>query len=494
MAHIRKASSGRFEVRFRAPDGSERSKRFSTRRDAQAFLDRLSIDRHAGRWRDPRAGRTLVADWVAIWQPTTVDLRPSSRARDDSYLRTHVLPRFGHLRLEAITPLDVRAWVAELAGRGLAPATVQKAYQTLAKVLRAAVDADLLSTSPCRRIPLPKVEQEEMRFLAPREIGALTLAMPSRYQALVIFDAYCGLRLSELAGLRRSALDLARGRVRVTENAVEVRGTVEWGVPKTRAGRRTVPMTAAVTAALERHLADHVDPAPASLVFGGTGGGVLRAGSWRHRFWLPAVRAAGLDGLRIHDLRHTAVSLWIAAGASPTQIATWAGHTSVSVVLDRYGHLYEGNDVDVLARLDSFASIRPDDGESRGVPRVFRGASHGSDDNVRELRQPDQGVRGGRKGTRTPDLCRVKAFRAGSGAGPTRRMCALTCGFAVRRFRGLRPFPRAHVSNPCPTCLGTSRAPAPPPRPPLPRRLRCQRHTLKLRATYSRVSGVSPPG
>ncbi len=64
---------------------------------------------------------------------------------------------------------------------------------------------------------------------------------------------------------------------------------------------------------------------------------------------------------------------WIAAGASPKQIATWAGHTSVSVVLDRYGHLYEGNDVDVLARLDSFASIRPDDTGSRGVPRFFAG-------------------------------------------------------------------------------------------------------------------------
>lgn len=173
----------------------------------------------------------------------------------------------------------------------------------LAKVLRAAVDADLLSVTPCRRIPLPKVQQEEMRFLAPREVAGLTLAMPSRYQALVLFDAYCGLRLSELAGLRRSALDLARGRVRVSENAVEVRGTVEWGVPKTRAGRRTVPMPAFVAAALERHLVDHVDRAPAALVFGGTGGGVLRAGSWRHRFWIPAVRAAGLEPLRIHDLQ-----------------------------------------------------------------------------------------------------------------------------------------------------------------------------------------------
>ena len=100
-------------------------------------------------------------------------------------------------------------------------------------------------------------------------------------------------------------------------------------------GRHATDCGDATEPDLECHLADHVDRAPAAPGFGGTGGGVLRAGSWRHRFWLPAVRAAGLEPLRIHDLRLTAVSLWIAAGASPKQIATWAGHTSVSAVLDR---------------------------------------------------------------------------------------------------------------------------------------------------------------
>ncbi len=104
------------------------------------------------------------------------------------------------------------SWVAELTNEGLAPATVQKAYQTLAKVLRAAVDADLIADTPCRRIRLPKVEADEMRFLSPDEIEVLTETMAPRYRALVLFDAYCGLRLSELAGLRRGAVDLRRRR------------------------------------------------------------------------------------------------------------------------------------------------------------------------------------------------------------------------------------------------------------------------------------------
>jgi integrase len=67
----------------------------------------------------------------------------------------------------------------------------------------------------------------------------------------------------------------------------------------------------------------------------------------------PATRAAGLDGLRIHDLRHTAVALWIAAGASPKEVAARAGHTSVSFTLDRYGHLYPEADEALRSRLDA---------------------------------------------------------------------------------------------------------------------------------------------
>jgi integrase len=64
----------------------------------------------------------------------------------------------------------------------------------------------------------------------------------------------------------------------------------------------------------------------------------LRIPSFRARFWVPATKAAGLQGLRIHDLRHTAVARWIAAGATPKEVAVRAGPTSVSFTLDRYGH------------------------------------------------------------------------------------------------------------------------------------------------------------
>lgn len=77
----------------------------------------------------------------------------------------------------------------------------------------------------------------------------------------------------------------------------------------------------------------------------------------------PAVKKAGLDGLRVHDLRHTYVSLMIAAGANPKEVSTWAGHSSVAFTLDRYGHLYEEHGDDVADRLDTMlAQGRPSAG------------------------------------------------------------------------------------------------------------------------------------
>jgi integrase len=102
------------------------------------------------------------------------------------------------------------------------------------------------------------------------------------------------------------------------------------------------------------HLADVGDPS--DHVFIAPNGGPLRVTAFRARAWRPATKAAALDGLRIHDLRHTAVALWIAAGASPKEVAALAGHTSVSFTLDRYGHLYPDSYATLRDRLDALHS------------------------------------------------------------------------------------------------------------------------------------------
>ncbi len=105
-------------------------------------------------------------------------------------------------------------------------------------------------------------------------------------------------------------------------------------------------------------LAEHLrtyDRQPDDLVFTAPGGGPVQLNVWRQRFWAPAVRDAGLAHLRPHDLRHTAVALWMAAGANPKEVAARAGHTSVSFTLDRYGHLLPGSEQRLNDALDALA-------------------------------------------------------------------------------------------------------------------------------------------
>jgi integrase len=283
-----------------------------------------------------------------------VELRPNTEARDERLFRLHILPRFGSMPLVAITQYEVRAWVTTTR-QGLAPSTVRRAYQLLGKVMAAAVDAGMIAQNPCRRVPLPRIERREMRFLTPAEVARLADSIRPGYRALVLLGAYGGLRIGEMAGLRRGRVDLDRGMVEVVEIVTEVSGYLHFGPPKTRAGYRRVGLPRVVVEALAEQLAR---PGSADdLVFVGPQGGTLRLAGFRHRIWRPATRAAELDGLRIHDLRHTAVALWIAAGANPKEVAVRAGHTSVSFTLDRYGHLYPEADQALRDRLDALHAL-----------------------------------------------------------------------------------------------------------------------------------------
>jgi integrase len=306
MAHIsRRQRNGkvRYLARYTDPSGRERAGSFTRKKDAERFLTGIENDKLRGTWTDPTLGRVQLADWYALWRRATVELRPNTEARDERLFRLHILPRFGSMPLAAITQYEVRVWVTHATRQGLAASTVRRAYQLLGKALGAAVDAGMIAQNPCRRVPLPRIERREMRFLTPAEVARLADSIRPGYRALVLLGAYGGLRIGEMAGLRRGRVDLDLGMVEVVEIVTEVSGYLHFGPPKTRAGYRRVGLPRVVVEALAEQLAR---PGSADdLVFMGPQGGTLRLAGFRHRIWRPATRAAGLDGLRIHDLRHT---------------------------------------------------------------------------------------------------------------------------------------------------------------------------------------------
>ena len=262
-----------------------------------------------------------VAEWAGQWLAGQSQLKVSTRERYEGLLRRHVLPRWGSVPLAAITHADVVGWVAELTASGLSASTVRHAHRVFSMLLGLAVRDGRLSRNPAERVPLPRVRRADKRFLSHDQVAELADAA-GPYRLLVLVLAYCGLRFGELAALRVRRVDLLRRRLEVAESVTEVAGRVTFGTPKTHQ-RRWAPLPRSLAAELAAEL---VGRGPDDLVFTSPEGGPLRVNNFRTRCFDRAAAQAGPAGLTPHDLRHTAASLAVSAGANVKAVQRLLGH------------------------------------------------------------------------------------------------------------------------------------------------------------------------
>lgn len=195
MAHVqRRKRPGRRDdwlASYVGNDNKRHSKVFQKKIDAERFIVEMESRKLRGLWTNPDHGKEPFGKWLDEWWKTTTNLRPSSRARDESYIENHVRPRFKDVPIAKITQVDVRAWVAELSTKRK-PATVHLIYQILDRALNAAVDGGMIPLSPCRNISLPKIERGEPRFLTPEQVNRIVAAAPDYYRTLILTAAYLG--------------------------------------------------------------------------------------------------------------------------------------------------------------------------------------------------------------------------------------------------------------------------------------------------------------
>ena len=326
-----------YRVRYRGPDGKEHNRSFSLARDAKQYMAEVAVGMAKGNWVDPQHGKMDCGPWIERWAKSRQGLRPSTIARDDSHLRNHVLPRWESVPLARVEYIDVQEWIADLVDRDYAADTVRRIVNLFTQAMREAVKAQKLASSPCEGLSLPAIIRRAIRFLEPHEVIALADAIDPRYRTLVITGAIGGFRPGELLGLRVASVNPLQSSITVTETLHDEPTGLRYGPPKTKASYRTVAVPATVMTEIEPllHHRDLQEP-----LFQAPKGGPIRINGFRRRFWNPATARAGLGGLWMHGLRHTAVSTWIHEGASSIEVAARAGHRSVVTVLDRYGHLF----------------------------------------------------------------------------------------------------------------------------------------------------------
>jgi integrase len=368
MGYTEKTPNGRYKGTYRAPNGRERSKTFDRKIDAARWWRNGETDKARGDWADPRLARLPYGEWAEKWLGTIVHLKPKTVAGYEGLLRTQILPTFETVPLGRIDTLAVKAWVAAMLAAGLSPSRVRQAYRVLSATLRAAVEAGFLVKSPCVGVKLPRLPKTHVRFLEAAQVETLAAATAEPYRPLVYLLAYGGLRWGEAAALRRRHCELLRSRLRIADSLAEVKGEIHFGATKTHA-QRFVTLPGFLRDMLAEHLAGRPD-GPDVLVFADTAGGPLRHSPFWYHVWDPA-RAAlpgELAELKIHELRHTCAALLIARGAHAKAIQEHLGHSSITVTMDLYGHLFPDEkdrlaaaleDTWRAARENPAASVRP---------------------------------------------------------------------------------------------------------------------------------------
>ncbi|HEX5566842.1 MAG TPA: tyrosine-type recombinase/integrase [Streptomyces sp.] len=348
---VRKLPSGRFQARYRGPDGLVRSadRTFATQTDADRWLVQQEARILSGDWQNPDV-KMPFGEYAEAWFKDR-DYAATTRERNASALNLHILPTFRAVPLQEITTPQVRRWRTDLLGAGVGPATVAKSYQLLRAILNTAVDDGLIRRNPCRIKGAGTVNHAERPFLSVPEVYRLADAVPSHFRVLVLLAAFCALRFGELAALQRRDIDLEARTVSVRRSLAETRADgIIVKAPKSAAGVRTVAFSASLVSELAHHLAEYAEAGRTGLVFVGARGGVLRRNNFR-RIWLRALDATGLDDVHFHDLRHTGNTLAATGGATTRELMHRMGHSSVRAALI-YQHLVNGRDCEIADYVD----------------------------------------------------------------------------------------------------------------------------------------------
>ncbi|WP_211349085.1 tyrosine-type recombinase/integrase [Nocardioides litoris] len=324
----------RYRLRWRDETGREHSRHFKLLSDATRFRDELISASTSGTYVDPRSGKVTFAVYFA-------DLL-TRRVYADGTVKAMTLAAagvpFADAPLASIKPVHVERWVSSMHGH-LAPGTVRTRLHNIRTVFKAAVRDKRIAADPTAGVRIPPAPtSRDLVIPTPRQVAAVIGAADPSTAIFLALCAFAGLRLGEAAALEVGDLDLQAGIVRVRRQVQRAgAGKVEIKAPKYNS-KREVAIPPELTTMLGDHIAT-LPPAARGLLFPNTDGEPVHQNTIGHR-WRRAAAAAGLTGVRLHDLRHFYASGLIAAGCDVATVQQALGHKSLTTTLNTYTHLW----------------------------------------------------------------------------------------------------------------------------------------------------------
>lgn len=313
------------------PIGNKRYRRArcADAKDAETTLKRLRTERDEYRV-DLRASQQSVQMWLQKFLTAKAEsVQPSTLAFYKRHCE-YMLPYIGHLKLEALETHHVRAMLIALRRAGLSPRSCAHVHTVLHTALEIAVKDHAVRENVVKNVDTPRVGEYEAHVLSMDELEKLEQACQGERLGLaIILAATLGLRRGELLGLRWADIDDESQTLRIVDS-------------KTKAGRRMLPLTDNITERLHElwkvrqeerqlpHWREH------TLIFPSEVGTPMSPRNLL-RVFKRILRKAGLsEAIRFHDLRHTAITDWIASGADPKSAQALAGHADAQTTMRIY--------------------------------------------------------------------------------------------------------------------------------------------------------------
>jgi integrase len=331
----------RYRARYRDEAGKEHARHFVKKAQAQRWLDEVTASVVRGDYVDPKAGKITFRQWFTRW--SEVQNWKASTAETASM--TLASATFADIPMSRITQLHVEAWMKSMTQPGpkrkgsLAASTRRTRYNYVRMTFLAAVKARVIRQDPTAGITPPRVPKAETKMNIPtsEQIGK-ALAMAGDFRAFVAVCAFAGLRLGEAAGLQLGDVDFLRRTLRVRR---QIQGQVNSKTtevdPKYESSRVVY-----LPEPLVRELAEHVRSHPPM----GPEGWLLANGIyvWNRNSasnqWRGIRKSVGLEEFTLHDLRHYYASGLIAAGCDVVTVQHALGHSSPTITLNIYSHLW----------------------------------------------------------------------------------------------------------------------------------------------------------
>jgi integrase len=350
-------------------DGKRKRKYVYAKTEAEAIKKRDEMRRHLHLGVDLTASPRTVAAWLGEWLQdlkTHDGTSASTLARYRQVITTHLVPGLGRIKLDRLTPRDVQHFLTGLRGN-VAPATVVKVHGVLRVALSDAERLDLVPRNVAKAAKPPCLGRAERRTLTPEDARRLLdTIVGDRLESLFVLALATGLRRGELLGLRWTDVDLP-GRVLFVRRTLQrTQHGLRFVPPKTHRSSRPLPLSGLSLRAFEKQRARQVEERLAAgemwqdrgLVFASTIGTPLEPRNVNRRFE-ELRKAASLDWLHLHDLRHAFATFLLDQGEDLRTVMELLGHSTIRLTADTYGHVLPARARQAASAIDRVLGEEP---------------------------------------------------------------------------------------------------------------------------------------